>query len=66
MKNLENLERIERFVNNQMDAQEKTLFEQELASNPQLQQDLAQYKNLIKGLKHYSWKQKAKKSLSAT
>ncbi len=62
MNNTKNLERIERFVNKEMDAQEQLNFETELKGNPQLQQDLEQYNNLIKGINLYSWKQKAKSS----
>ena len=62
MNPLSNLERIERFVTKQMDASELASFKQELASSPQLQEELKQYKDLIKGLKHRSWKIKAQKA----
>ena len=62
MNNIKNLERIERFVNKEMDAQEQFEFETELKFNAELQEDLNQYNNLVKGINLYTWKQKAQNS----
>jgi len=62
MNNIKNIERIERYLNKEMTPGESTLFTQELRDSPQLQKDLREYKCLVKGLKHRSWKQKAKQA----
>lgn len=65
MNSIKNIERIERYLNNKMNTAEINEFEQELTSNPQLQNDIKEYKQLIKGLKHRSWKLKAQRAYTS-
>ena len=61
---LEIIETIERYLQNQLSPTERTAFEQRLAQSPQLQEELALQQEIMKGIDRASLRQKVKQAAS--
>jgi hypothetical protein len=59
---LEIIETIERYLQNQLSPTERTAFEQQLAQSPQLQEQLALQQEIMKGIDRASLRQKVKQA----
>lgn len=61
---LELIEQIERYLMKQMNATERTAFEEQLRKNPELQQEVDMQHQLMQGIKHLALKDVAKNAQS--
>ena len=59
---LNNIEKIERYIRNEMSGDEKTAFEKELSANSKLQEELKLQQDVLKGLDNLSLKIKVRKA----